>query len=158
MFQSRVTLLGLNSGRPVSINVNKTMEHFSRNIHGAHIFNQCFPVCYTGNIVSSVSFCFQDSNYAYVRYTAGNFNENPSMRAVAKFCEHEQASTHLIFWEQFEQRPNFASTFKLVETIRYPSVSLCHFIIATRPLSEAIIRLTLHELLLDSLHLFMKNV
>ena len=93
-----------------------------------------------------------------LRYMAGNFNKNPKMRAVAKFCEHEQASTQLIFWEQFEQRPNFASTFKLVETIRYPSVSLCHFIIATRPLSEAIIRLTLHELLLDSLHLFMKNV
>ena len=66
------------------------MEHFSRNIHGAHIFNQCFPVCYTGNIVSSVSFSFQDSNSAYVRYTARDFDETPSMRAVAKFCEHQQ--------------------------------------------------------------------
>ena len=32
-----------------------------------------------------------------LRYTAGNFNENPSMRALEKFCEHERASTHVIF-------------------------------------------------------------
>ena len=29
-------------------------------------------------------------------YTAGNFRENPCMRAVAKFCKYEQASTDLI--------------------------------------------------------------
>ena len=29
------------------------------------MFPKCFPVSYTGNIVSSVSFCFQDANYAY---------------------------------------------------------------------------------------------
>ena len=34
----------------------------------------------------------------------GNFNKNLSMRAVAKFCVHEQASTRL--------RPNFVSTRK----------------------------------------------
>ena len=40
---------------------------------------------------------------------------------LQKFCEHEQASTRVInFCEQFEQRPNFASTFKLNGTIRYP--------------------------------------
>ena len=33
--------------------------------------------------------------------------------------ESEHASTHLIFCEQFQQRPNFASTFKLNETIVY---------------------------------------
>ena len=43
------------------------------------------------------------------------------MRAVEKFCEHEQASTHVLFCEQFEQRPTFASTSKLNETILYPS-------------------------------------
>ena len=32
-----------------------------------------------------------------LRYTTGNFNENPSMRALENFCEHEQASPHLIF-------------------------------------------------------------
>ena len=44
-----------------------------------------------------VSYCFQDANYAYTTRTEGNFKENPSMRTLAKFCEHEQASTHLIF-------------------------------------------------------------
>ena len=61
--------LGLNSGRSVSINVNKTRKHFSRNIHGARIFPQCFPVCHMEKNVSHsgsiVSHCFQDANYAY---------------------------------------------------------------------------------------------
>ena len=77
--------LGLNSGRSVSINVNKTRKHFPETFvfhnvsqfpHGKHCF-QCqflFPRC-----------------KLHLGYTAGNFNENPSM------CEHEQASTHLIF-------------------------------------------------------------
>ena len=47
--------LGLNSGRSVSINVNKTRKHFSRNIHGARMFPQCSPISHMGNIVSSVS-------------------------------------------------------------------------------------------------------
>ena len=47
--------LGLNLGRSVSININKTRKHFSRNIHGARMFPQCFPVSHMGNIVSSVS-------------------------------------------------------------------------------------------------------
>ena len=46
-------------------------------------------------------------------------NENPSMRALAKFLR-ARTSEHLSnFCEQFEQKPNFASTFKLDETIRY---------------------------------------
>ena len=61
-----------------------------------------------------VSYCFQDANYAYTTRTEGNFNENPSMRARAS--EHSSN-----FCEQFEQRPKFASTFKLDGTIRYPS-------------------------------------
>ena len=35
-------------------------------------------------------------------------------------------------------------------------VSMCRFIVSTRRLSKAIIRLTLHEELLDSMHLYMK--
>ena len=35
-------------------------------------------------------------------------------------------------------------------------VSMCRFIVSTRRLSEAIIRLTLHEELLDSMHLYMR--
>ena len=51
-----------------------------------------------------------------LRYTAGDFNENPSMRARAS----ERSCN---FCEQFEQRPKFASTFKLDGTIRYRSLS-----------------------------------
>ena len=64
-----------------------------------------------------------------------------SLRACEQsvyFCEHEhltssckilraQASEHPSnFCEQFEQRPNFTSTFKLNETILYPSCELHH--------------------------------
>ena len=49
-----------------------------------------------------------------LRYTAGNFNENPSMRARAS--EHSSN-----FCEQLEQRPNFSWTFKLDGSIQCPS-------------------------------------
>ena len=88
--------LGLNSDRSVSINVSKTSKHFSRNIHGARMFPQCsqFPVW--EKLCFQCQFLFSRCR-SCVRYTAGNFNKNPSMRALQKFCEHEQASTHLIF-------------------------------------------------------------
>ena len=70
--------LGLNSGRSVSINVSRTRKHFSRS-PGSQMFPQCFPVSLTENKVSTVSFCFQD--YAYA---TRHFNENPSMRVLAK--------------------------------------------------------------------------
>ena len=88
--------LGLNSGRSVLINVNKTRKRFSRNIDGARMFPQCFPVFHTGNIVSSVSFCFQDANYAYAK-RQGILTNIRSCEHAQKFCEHEQAGTHLIF-------------------------------------------------------------
>ena len=53
-----------------------------------------------------------------LRYTVRNFNENPSMRANILRARASELSSH--FCEQFEQRPNFASTFKLDGTIRYP--------------------------------------
>ena len=83
--------LGLNSGRSVPINVNKTRKHFSRNIHGARMFPQCFSVSHTGNIVSSVIFCFRDANYAE------KLTKIRACERLQKFCEHEQGSTHLIF-------------------------------------------------------------
>ena len=88
--------LGLNSGRSVSINVNKMRKHFSRNIHGARMFLQCFPVSHTGNIVSSVSFCIQDANYACAT-RQGILTKIRACEHLQKFCEHEKASTHLIF-------------------------------------------------------------
>ena len=74
------------SGRPVSINVNKTRKHFSRNIHGVHMFPQCFPVSHKGTSFPVSVLLFSRCKLC-LRYTAGNFNENPSMRA----------STHVIF-------------------------------------------------------------
>ena len=56
-----------------------------------------------------------------LRYTAGNFNENSSMRAVAKTLRAQASEHSSNVCEQFEHRPNFASTFKLNGTIRYPS-------------------------------------
>ena len=46
------------------------------------------------------------------------------MRAVAKFLRARASEHPCNFCEQFEQRPNFASTLKLNGTIRYPSGSL----------------------------------
>ena len=107
--------LGSNSGQSVSINE----EAFSRNIHGAPMFPQFFPVSHTGNIVSSVIF-FLSRCKSCLRYTAGNFNENPSMRELAKILRARASEHSSNFCEQFKQRPNFASTFKLNGTIRYP--------------------------------------
>ena len=107
--------LGLNSGRSVSINVSRTRKHFSRS-PGSQMFPQCFPVSLTENKVSTVSFCFQD--YAYA---TRHLNENPSMRALAKILGARASKHSSKFCEQFEQRPNFASTIKLDGAIRYPS-------------------------------------
>ena len=40
------------------------------------------------------------------------FIQNPILRQVQKFGEHEQASSHLYFCEIFEQTQNFTSTIK----------------------------------------------
>ena len=93
----------------MSINVNKTRKHFSRNIHGARIFPQCFPVSQ-----------FPIGKHCCLRYMAGNFNENPSMRACAKILRARASEHSSNFFEQFQQRPNFASTFKLDGTIQCP--------------------------------------
>ena len=88
--------LGGNSGRSVSINVKKTRRHFSRNIHGARMFPQCFQVSHKGNIVSSVSFCFHHANYAYATQQ-GILTKIRACEHLQKFCEHVQGSSHLIF-------------------------------------------------------------
>ena len=51
------------------------------------------------------------------------FNENPSMRAVAKILWPQTSGHFSNFCKQFEQRLNFESTFKLNGTIPYPSQS-----------------------------------
>ena len=119
MFQVRLhCCLGLKSRQSVSINVNKTRKPFAL-IHGTRMFPQSFPVSHTGNIASSVSLLFSRCKLC-LRYTAGNFNENPRMRALAKLLRVRASEHSSNFCEQFEQRPNFASTFKLDGTIQYP--------------------------------------
>ena len=77
--------------------------------HGKHCFQRQF-------LFSRCKLC--------LRYTAENFNENPSMRALAIILR-AWASVHSSnFCEQFEQRPNFANTFKLIGIIRYPVICI----------------------------------
>ena len=59
-----------------------------------------------------------------LRYTAGDLNENPSMRALAKILRARASEHSSNFCLRFEQRPNFASNFKLDRTIRYPYKNL----------------------------------
>ena len=60
-----------------------------------------------------------------MQFTAGNFDENPSMRAFAKILRARTKEHSSNFCEQFEQRPNLASTFKLNGTIQYPWMLVC---------------------------------
>ena len=111
MFQVGLTCyLGLNSDRSVSINVNKTRKHFPETIMA--------PAC-SSNVPSFQygKHCFQCQFFLRckfcLRYTAGNFIENPSMRALAKFLRARASEHPSNYCEQFGQRPNFASAFKL---------------------------------------------
>ena len=49
------------------------------------------------------------------------------MRAVAKILRARASEHSSNFCEQFEQRPNFASTLKFSETIRYPLICFVSF-------------------------------
>ena len=106
--------LGLNSGRSVSINVNKTRKRFPEKFMSRPCFLM-FAVSHTGNIISSVSFCFQDANYACT-------TQQGTLTKI-RACEHSSN-----FCEQFEHRPNFASTFKLDGTIRHPYLLISQYI------------------------------
>ena len=110
--------LGVNSSRSVSIKRQQNEEaFFQKHSCRAHV-SQMFPSFPDGKHCFQCPFLFPRCKLC-LRYTAGNFNENPSMRALAKTLR-ARASEHLSnFCEQFEQRPNFASTFKLNETIVY---------------------------------------
>ena len=104
--------LGLNSARQFQSTSTERGSLFQKHLWRTHA-SPMFPTySHTGNIVSRSKLC--------LRYTAENFNENPSMRAVAKFLRARASEHSSYFCVQFEQRPNFASTFKLDGTIRYP--------------------------------------
>ena len=113
--------LGLKLLQSVSIKVNKTREHFARNTHSrrAHVSPMFLSFPYRKHCFQCQFFLFSRCKLC-LRYTAGNFNENPSMRALAKILRARESEHSSNFCEQFEQRPNFASTFKLDGTIQYP--------------------------------------
>ena len=117
MFQVELPCFrGLNSGRSVSTNVNKRKKHFSWNNNGARMFTKFVEE--TGKHCLQCQFLFPRCKLC-LRCTAGNFNENPIMQALAKFLRARASEHSSHFCEQFEQKPNFASTFKLDGTIPY---------------------------------------
>ena len=73
--------------------------------------------CLSNNLdLYPVLFDLKSGNAAFL----GHFNENPSMQAAAKDLQ-ARASEHSSFiFEQFKQRPTFASTFQMKRTILYP--------------------------------------
>ena len=79
---------------------------------GASLIPQCFTVSPMHR--SQCQFLFSRCKLC-LRYTAANFNENLSMQALANNC----ASTRLISASSSIKGQIFASTFKLVGTIRY---------------------------------------
>ena len=109
--------LRLNSGRSVSINVNKTRYHFPETFM-AHACSTVFPSFPHGKHCFQCQILFPKCKLR-LRDKAGNFNENPSMRAAAKILQARASEHSSNFCAKFEQRPNFASVFKLDGTIRY---------------------------------------
>ena len=110
--------LGVNSSRSVSI---KRQQKRGSIFPETFMSRACFPY---GKHCFQCQFLFPRCKLC-LPYTAGNFHENASMRAVAKILRAWASEKSSNFCEQFKQlRPNFASTFKLDGTIRYPYYSL----------------------------------
>ena len=116
MFQVGFLLPGTEL-RPVSFNKHRRQneEAFSRKF----MARACFPNVRSfphGKHCFQCQFLFSRCTLC-LRYTAGNFNENSSMRALGKFLQRRASEHSSNFCEQFDQRPNFASTFELDGTI-----------------------------------------
>lgn len=113
--------LGLNSGRPVSIkrsqNVGAFSQQHSQSSQRVHV-SPMYPSFVIRETLFPASILFPKCKLCS-RYTVENFNENPSMREVAKILRARASEHSSYFCEKFEQRPNFVSTFKLNGTIRY---------------------------------------
>ena len=77
---------------PVIFNTRQNQWSIFSEYCSSHIFPQWFKVFRTGNIVSSV----QDANYGYAT-CQGILTKIRACEQLQKSCEHEQASTHLIF-------------------------------------------------------------
>ena len=113
--------LGLNSGRSVSINVNKTRKHFPETFM-AHACSTMFPSFLLGKHCFQCQFLFRRCKLRLYATRQGILTKIRACEQLQKFLRvRARASEHSSnFCEQFEQRPNFASTFKLDGTIRYP--------------------------------------
>ena len=87
----RVTLLPGTELRPVSFNKPQERKEafFQAHSWSAHVFAMLpsFP---------HGKHCFQDANYAYATLQ-GILTKIRVCEHLQKFCEHEQASTHVIF-------------------------------------------------------------
>ena len=82
------------------------------------------PFC-LNHVITDLSFIYKkqlQSKTNKVLSNRAHLNENASMRAVAKILRARPSEHPCNFCEQFEQRSNFASTFKLNKTILHPSV------------------------------------
>ena len=82
----KVTLL-LNSGRSVSIHVNKPMKHFFQKYCSSNIFPQRFQVF--GKVFKMQIMVTRQFTEILTKIRA--------CEQLQKSCEHGQASTHLIF-------------------------------------------------------------
>ena len=84
------------------------------------------PFCFN-HIITDLSFIYiymyiyiLQSGINEVSSIRAHVNENASMRAVAKIFRARESEHPCNFFQQFKQRPDFVSTFKLNGTIRYP--------------------------------------
>ena len=124
MFQVGLLMLPETELRPVSFNKRQQNEEALFQKQSWHaLVSQMFPSFPCGKHCIQCLFLFLRYKLC-LGYTAGNFNGNPSMRAVTKILRARANEDLSNFCEQFEQNPNFASTFKLDGTNRYPSCGL----------------------------------
>ena len=80
------------------------------------------PFCFN-HIITDLSFIYiyiLQSGINEISSNRAQVDKNASMRAVAKIFRARESEHPCNFCQQFKQRPNFVSTFKLNGTIRYP--------------------------------------
>ena len=84
---------GLNSGRPVTSTKRGIL--FQKHSWHAHVSPMFLTFLYVKHCFQRQFFSFQDANYAYATWH-GILTKIRACKQLQKFCEHEQASTHLI--------------------------------------------------------------
>ena len=112
MFQVGLpSYLGLNSGMLVSINVQQNEDAFSQKHSWRMHVSPMFPSFPYGKHCFQCQFCFQDANYAYAT-CQGILTKMRACEHLQKFCEHEQASTHL-FLRAIRAKAKFCEHFQI---------------------------------------------